>query len=297
MKYKKLLWVFIVTGFLFGLLFGIGFDISRMKGQAMEQSIQDGEWLLVAKFKYGIKIPFAEKLIFAQNQPGNGQIIAFHYPKIYDRKISQKPNMVSRCIGQPGDTLQIINKEIFINREAVTKFPSVQFKYRLYSNEGELNQEFFQEYGIAQGGKVNEVGLYDFPLTRNQAEKLGQDERVSGLRILRGKPSDMADIFPVSSYYAFSSDNFGPVKIPQKGWTVPLNIRNIDLYKQIIKEYEVNSLELISGKVFINGEETVSYTFKQNYFFVLDDNRDYADDSRFWGFLPADHLIGAVVGF
>lgn len=297
MKNKKRIWIIIGIVVLCGLLYSIGFETTRMKGQTMEKAIQDGEWLWLAKYKYGIKIPFVEKPVLAQNGPEHGQVVAFHYPKIYDRKISQKPDMVSRCIGHPGDMLQIIDKEIFINRDAIARLPSVQFKYRLYSKEGELNQDFYQENGIAQGVKVNEAGLYDFPLTGMQAEKLGKDERVSGLRILREKSSDMADIFPVSSYYAFTADDFGPVKIPQKGWAVPINSRNIDLYKQIIKEYEGNSLELVSGKVYINGEEAFSYTFNQNYFFVLDDNRDYADDSRFWGFLPADHIIGPVVGF
>lgn len=296
MKKTKLIWIVIVTVTLLALLFGVGFETTRMKGQFMEKAILDKQLILIAKYKYGIRIPFVEKPILATNGPESGQLIAFRYPKVYDKTLSRKPVMISRCTGQPGDTLQIINKKVFLNRKEIDDIPTVQFKYRLYSLHGELTGDFLKENSIAQGGEVNEAGLYDFPLTGNQAKALENDRRISGLRILKEKSADQADVFPISSYYAFTADDFGPVKIPQKGWTVPITIRNIDLYKQIISEYENNILEITSGKVYINGEEAFSYTFKKNYYFVLDDNRDYAYDSRFWGFLPADHLVGRVVG-
>jgi signal peptidase I len=268
-----------------------------MKGQSMENTIQNNQLIYIAKYKFGIKIPFIEKPILTLTGPENKEVVAFHYPKIYDKKLSQKPVMVSRCIGQPGDTLQIVKKEIFLNSKPIVDIPTIQLKYRLFSEKGDLTDDFLNEYSITQGGKVNEVGLYDFPLTEDQAKVLEKDNRISGLRILRDKPGDLADIFPFSGYYAFSADDFGPVKIPQQGWTVSINKRNIDLYKQIISVYENNTLRIVSDKVFINGEEAFSYTFKNDYYFVLDDNRDYADDSRFWGFLPADHLYGMVIGY
>ncbi len=296
MKLKKaVLWLLAIS--LFIILFGISFGFEKMKGQTMEKYLRNDQTLIILKFRFGIRLPFSEKTLFQTSLPAHHEVVAFNNPLLQDVPVNQKPIRISRCIGLPGDTLQIREKEVLINRKQPNDPETVQRKYRMFIAGHENQKILMEKYNISQGGKINDVGLYDFPLTKKQASEIQNDSLVSGFRLLKSKEEAVkSQIFPTDPYYAFTIDNYGPVVVPQKGWTVPVNIRNIGLYKRIIHQYEGNNLTTTYDKVYINGEEAFSYTFKENYIFVLDDNRDYGDDSRNWGFLPTDHLIGKVTG-
>ena len=295
MVLKKNISLYVGVGIFLCMVVWFSFGILQMKGQQMEKTVRNGSRLLVAKYKYTFSFPFATEPLMTYGTIEHGTLIAFHYPKVYDLPTNKKPILISRCVGQPGDTIVIKNKNLFVDGDRVEEPNTIQKKYRMFCKKGDFDEDFYRDYNITQGGQVNDAGLFDFPLTKDQVDRLENDERVSGLRLLKKKTKLDQAIFPVSPFYSFSIDDYGPVKVPQKGWTVPINIRNIDLYKQIIEHYEGNQLEVRKGKVFINGEEAFSYTFKSNYYFVLDDNRDYANDSRSWGFLPANHVMGSVL--
>ncbi len=127
------------------------------------------------------------------------------------------------------------------------------------------------------------------------ADSLLKEDYTDTVRINKKWPGEgEVGVFPMSPYFAWNLDHFGLIVIPGEGITVHVSKKNIDLYKRIIDVYEDNKLDIQQDRIFINNVETNSYTFKQNYYFVLDDNRDYSKDSRKWGFLPEDHIVGSV---
>ena len=139
------------------------------------------------------------------------------------------------------------------------------------------------------------MGIFDFFISPDISDSILNLSFVNNVRILKEFPSESSwSYFPQSNYFNWNKDYYGPIIIPQKEKTVQINPRNIALYKRIIEVYENNKLFIDGDKIIINGIETNSYTFKNNYYFVIDDNRDNAKDSRFWGFLPESHIIGTA---
>lgn len=316
--------VFAVIAATFIRLFNI--EAYKIPSQSMEGTLLAGDFLFVSKMHYGARLPITP-IAFPfghQTFPGTeiqcytdkpqmkyrrlpgfmevqrGDAVVFNYPMEDDRPVDKKTNYIKRCIGLPGDTLSIIDGQVLIDGVPMKNPDHLQHVHYVRTTSP-LSNDALKKLDIDVYTDVRPIvdTLYEMMLEEKQAECLRKFMNVKAVDkyiFLPIHPMLYSETFPNdTNQHKWTIDNFGPLWIPKAGATVALTPENLVFYKRAISVYEGNELSVANGKVLINGQVAESYTFKMNYYFMMGDNRHNSQDSRFWGFVPEDHIVGRAL--
>lgn len=321
------------------------FEAYAIPTPSMENSLMVGDYLFVSKLHYGIRtpktplqVPLTHQKIWGTNIPSfstaiqlpiyrlpgfthvkNGDVVVFNYPPqkadepAYPTDL--KTNFIKRCIGIPGDVIEIRQEQVYINGTVLPTPSRSETSYFVKTTEV-LDERFFRKYDIVNDFKSPEgpfinwqplesvdgatktptlVG-YRVNMTQAVRDQLAELDWVKGIEPMREQAGQTTPGIYGGSANSWNQDNFGPLSVPKKGVTIPINKQTIAVYGPIIQRYEENAgVEVTPTVVRINSRPITTYTFKQDYYFMMGDNRHNSEDSRYWGFVPEDHIVGKAV--
>ena len=295
---------------------------------SMENSLLVGDFLFVSKFHYGtrtpktpIQMPLTHQKIWFTDIPSyvdwiqlpqyrlpgisrvkREDVVVFNVPPRYlnedkDYPVDLKTNYIKRCVGLPGDVLSVKDRQVVVNDQPLSNPPDMEFSYLVTSRDAiskrNLDKLEIDEDDYAVLSRPEDNPIYQMYITTAKAEELKQIPYILSVDDdYRTHDGPDPRIFPPNKRW--NGDNYGPVKIPAKGMTIEVNDSTLAFYGDVIKLYDHNEEEvkIENGKLYIGGKEMANYTFRQNYYFMMGDNRHNSLDSRYWGFVPEDHIVG-----
>jgi signal peptidase I len=287
------------------------FEISPVSSPSMEKSLLTGDYMYINKLSYGprllrtlVSIPFINQhyysdiislpyiRLFGSPDVERNDVVVFNYPMEEEYPVDHRTYFVKRCVAIPGDSLKIVDGLVFVNNTLMDDENNLQFNYHLKSTIS-IDTSFIAKYNLIEGGKISDNNDYSFTLTKTLVDTLTSKTFISEIK-KNNEKKDMWDefVFPFNEHYKWNVDNYGSLKIPAKGDTIKLDSLNLCIYEKIISAHEGNDLALKNDSIFINGEYKTTYVIKLNYYFMMGDNRHNSQDSRHWGFVPEDHIIG-----
>ncbi|MCB0489291.1 MAG: signal peptidase I [Cyclobacteriaceae bacterium] len=296
---------------------------------SMENSLLVGDYLFVSKIHYGsrtprtpLQIPLTHQKIWGTEIPSyldwiqlpsyrfpgfrfveRGESVVFNVPKDLldptERPVDLKTYLVKRCVAVGGDELEIKNNQLFINGTISKNPPEMKLSYVVTAKD-EIHQRNFSSLDMNSDdysflGRTSDAkAVYRMLLTSDQLSDLKQAPYIISIEDgSKLNEAGGAPLFPSLMNGQWDAENYGPLKVPAKGWTIKVDASTLDRYGELIEEYEGNENVTVSnGQLSIDGELVSEYTFKQDYYFMMGDNRHNSLDSRFWGFVPADHILG-----
>lgn len=285
------------------------FQAYRIPTPSMENTLLVGDFLVVSKISYGPRTPMVLGIPFTTiylpgvtlpwvRLPGfseveRNDVVVFNYP-IDIAPVAAKTNYIKRCVAVPGDTLSMRDSRLFVNDELAALFPGIQHHYvAVVQNRVRLSSAKVQTGG---GKLISAIGenRYLVNMTKAEADSMRDWPEITDvyLYVLPKKIHEFDRAGFVFSKHFTNHDHIPPIIVPFKGQKITLTSQNWPIYKTIIERYERNSFERQGDTFIINGEKTNTYTIQQNYYFMMGDNRDNSEDSRFWGFVPYSHIIG-----
>jgi signal peptidase I len=300
---------------------------------SMEDTMMVGDYLFVSKFHYGtrtlrtpLQVPLTHQKIWGTEIPSylpwielpsyrlpgisgvkREDVVVFNVPPPYlsdrnDYPLDLKQYYVKRCVGLPGDHLVIKDKEVIVNGKPLKKPASMKFSY-LVTAKDEISKRNLRNMGLDTddyyylGRAQNGVAYYRMLLTGKQVERTeGLPYILSLEETTTAQHEPEERIFPSLKYTDWNGDNYGTLIIPQKGMKIAINDSTLSFYGQVITDYEHRQeAKIADGKLWIGGKEIQEYTFQQDYYFMMGDNRHNSLDSRYWGFVPEDHIVGKAL--
>ncbi|TDE17416.1 signal peptidase I [Dyadobacter psychrotolerans] len=309
------------------------FEAFTIPTPSMENSLLVGDFLFVSKLHYGtrtpktpLQVPLTHQTIWGTNIPSytdavqlpqyrlpgfsdvkRGDVVVFNYPPELQHPVDLKTNYIKRCVGLPGDKLEVRDLQVFANGVAMENPPRMENEYFVATTTAVNEEKVFKENGISEYNSYTEsfndtIPANDQPgylvfTTVEIAAKLKTYDFVKNITLVKAS-KDISEpmLYPNSSLFKWNRDNYGPVTVPKEGMTVSLTPENIALYGPVIKNYEgIDDVAMDEKSVKVAGKAITSYTFKQDYYFMMGDNRHNSADSRYWGFVPMDHIVGKAV--
>jgi signal peptidase I len=283
-----------------------------VKSYLFNDDVTQKETSLLNKFQLPyFRFPAIEKVkrndIVVFNQPADTlrDMDNFNPDRTYYKPIDKKTNLVKRCVAIAGDSLEIRDGNIYINGK-IPQLPesaATQFNFIVDTQGQTISQDVLvHRYGAREGMKyengdfaLTNTGQYYLTLTDKEAAAIANNPVVKEVKKYLSPKGKDGGVFPHIPSLGWNIDNFGPIYIPKKGTTIKLDLKTLPFYKRIIKEYEQNDLKIHGNAIVINGIVSTTYTFKQDYYWMMGDNRQNSLDARYWGYVPFDHVIGKPV--